>query len=107
MPEADTIVRPGAETVTTPDTTPSLSTDKVDSAHIVMVPEGEPDQTPQAYVLRASIEGFPVTAICGYTWVPGKDPRKLPICAECKLLFDTTGSDLEHRHNTNGGLPDA
>ena len=47
-----------------------LGTPKKDQAHIVMVPPGEPDQTPQAYVLRARVEGFPITALCGFVWIP-------------------------------------
>jgi hypothetical protein len=78
--------------------------DPADAAHIVMVPEGEPDQTPQAYVLRATIEGFPVTAVCGYVWVPGKDPRNKPVCSPCKEFFESNGRDLDKRR---GNLPDA
>ncbi len=107
MSEAPTIVRPEVDTGTPPVTDLRTTTDKSDAAHIVMVPDGEPDQTPQAYVLRASVEGFPITAICGWVWVPGKDPKRLPVCVECKDLFDTNGRDLQDRWNTNGGLPDA
>lgn len=64
------------------------STDKSEQAHIVMVPPGEKDQTPQAYVLRARVEGFPVTALCGYTWVPNKQATGLPVCAECKAIYE-------------------
>lgn len=78
--------------------------DPGDAAHIVMVPPGEPDQTPQAYVLRATVEGFPVTAVCGYVWVPGKDPRKKPVCSPCKEFYETHGSDLDQRRDH---LPDA
>lgn len=74
-----------------------------DATHIVMVPPGEHDSTPQAYVLRARIEGFPVTAICGYIWVPERDPGVLPVCSTCLHVYQTQGSDLDQR----GELPDA
>lgn len=74
-----------------------------DSTHIVMVPPGEADTTPQAYVLRARIEGFSVTAICGYTWVPERDPSVLPVCSTCLHIYQTQGLDLDQR----GKLPDA
>jgi hypothetical protein len=74
-----------------------------DASHIVMVPAGEKDQTAQAYVLRARIEGFPVAALCGWTWVPQKDPKPLPVCSTCLHIYQTQGSDLDKR----GELPDA
>lgn len=73
------------------------------AAHIVMVPAGEPDQTPQAYVLRARIEGFPVTALCGYTWVPEKDPRDKPVCSGCLDIYQQPGDHRDERDE----LPDA
>lgn len=79
-----------------------LSTDKSEQAHIVLVPWNEPDQTPQAYVMRARIEGFPITALCGYTWVPNKMATGLPVCEECRAIYehDPLG------HNDRQGLPD-
>lgn len=79
------------------------STDKSECAHIVMVPSDQEDETPQAYVMRARVEGFPVTALCGYTWVPNKMATGLPVCEECKFLYEHVGSDLPDRH---GNLPD-
>lgn len=74
-----------------------------DSSHIVMVPPGEPDTTPQAYVLRARIEGFPVTALCGYTWVPQRDPAPLPVCSRCLDIYHQPGDNRDDREE----LPDA
>ncbi len=88
------------ERVITSETT---STAKSEQAHIVMVPPGEDDSTPQAYVMRARVEGFPVTALCGYTWVPNKMATGLPVCEECKFLYENVGADLPDRFNN---LPD-
>lgn len=74
-----------------------------DSAHIVMVPPGEKDETPQAYVMRARVEGFAITAVCGYRWVPERDPQPLPVCAKCLEFYQNNGRDLEDRQ----GPPDA
>lgn len=74
------------------------TTDKAEQAHIVMTPPGQPDQTPHAYVMRARVEGFPVTALCGYTWVPNKKATGLPLCEECKFLYENVGADLPDRH---------
>lgn len=95
--KVETMVRP-IEVVET-----NTTEDPEGAAHIVMVPTGEPDQTPQAYVMRARIEGFPITAVCGHVFVPQKDPKPLPVCAPCKEFFQTNGKDLDNR----GDLPDA
>lgn len=63
-------------------------------AHIVMVPADQPDETPQAYVMRARFEGFPITALCGFTWVPNKQATGLPVCQPC---VDEYQQDGEHR----------
>lgn len=74
-----------------------------DASHIVRVPPGQPDQTPQAYVMRASVEGFPVRAECGYEWIPSRDPLPLPVCSRCLEIYqhDPKG------HGDRGELPDA
>ena len=83
----------------------TTETDDPDEAsHIVKVPPGEPDQTPQAYVMRARLEGFPITALCGYTWVPVRDPIPLPVCSTCRDVWENVGADLDER---KGRLPDA
>lgn len=79
----------------------TTSNNKPESAHIVLKPKDEKDETVHAYVMRARIEGFPIVALCGYTWVPNKKAEGLPVCEECKAIYD---------HNPNGmdrdGLPD-
>lgn len=76
-----------------------------EATHIVLVPTALKGQfsTPQAYVLAARIEGFEVTALCGYTWVPDKDPTPLPVCSGCLDIYrnDPKG------HGDRGDLPDA
>lgn len=74
-----------------------------EASHIVMVPPVEDDETPQAYVLRARIEGFPVTALCGHQWVPRRDPKPLPVCATCLDLFQNDPNGRDNRDE----LPDA
>lgn len=74
-----------------------------EASHIVMTPPGEHDTTPQAYVLRARVEGFPVTAVCGHVWVPGRDPKPLPICSRCLAVYHQPGENRDDRDE----LPDA
>jgi hypothetical protein len=39
---------------------------------------------PASAVLEAAISGTPVTALCGKTWVPDRDPRKFAPCQTCQ-----------------------
>lgn len=68
--------------------------------HIVYVPP-EVTETATAYVLGARINGTPIEALCGYTWVPHRDPSQFPVCQECVDLFVANVADGQ------GGLPDA
>ena len=43
-------------------------------AHIVV---------PASAVTEAYITGNPVTALCGKTWVPSRDPTRYPVCPTC------------------------
>lgn len=38
-------------------------------------------------ILRAAVDGVPATALCGKTWIPGRDPEKYPVCPSCKELM--------------------
>lgn len=72
-PDEDLMVRPDVETG---DDDPSHL------AHIL-----HPRYTP-AMLMEARFEGTPVEAWCGYTWVPTRDPKRLPLCAKCKALHE-------------------
>jgi hypothetical protein len=39
-------------------------------------------------ITEAMVTGTPVVALCGKVWVPTRDPKKYPICPECKRLFE-------------------
>ena len=35
--------------------------------------------------------GEPITAVealCGFVWVPSRDPKQLPICEKCKSIYE-------------------
>jgi hypothetical protein len=55
-----------------------------DCAHIVKVGPGE---TAAAKITEARIFGTPVEALCGYVWVPSKNPRNMPVCQKCKDIY--------------------
>jgi len=74
-----------------------------DASHIVMVPPGEKDESPHAYVLRARVEGFPIEALCGHTWIPHRNPAPLPVCEACLNIYQNDPQG----HGDRGELPDA
>lgn len=56
-------------------------------AHYVFVPAGD-TRSAEAIVLEARVNGSPVTALCGKTWVPFRDPQRFPVCPDCKGIKD-------------------
>ncbi|MCU1354124.1 MAG: hypothetical protein JWM05_3333 [Acidimicrobiales bacterium] len=56
--------------------------------------EGDHDRfahvvVPASAVTEAYITGQPVTALCGKTWVPSRNPERYPICPTCKEILQT------------------
>jgi hypothetical protein len=95
----DTLVRPIESTDVEQEV--RTSSDKPESSHIVMDADRERDD-PQAYLMEARVEGFPVTALCGHVFVPSRSVKSLPVCSECKEIFES-----EDRSDDSGsGLPD-
>ena len=39
-------------------------------------------------ILESAMSGEPVTALCGKVWVPGRDPKKFPVCPMCQEIYD-------------------
>ncbi len=91
-------------TVLERDTAHDLLTtdDPARAAHIVFVPE-ELNITPQALILAARIEGVPVVALCGYRWIPHRDPAAFPVCEKCVEVYHRPG---DHRDDRNE-MPEA
>ncbi len=45
-------------------------------------------------VVEGMINQTPVTALCGKVWVPGRDPKKYPICPTCREIAESMGWSL-------------
>lgn len=45
--------------------------------------------------MKGYILGEPVTALCGKTWVPSRDPKKYPLCERCKEIAE----QYKQKHN--------
>lgn len=69
------------------ETNSETSLDEPIFSHIV---ERDPENTAHAKILKARIEGTPVTALCGYVWVPSRDPERHPVCPKCLEIFEFT-----------------
>lgn len=39
-------------------------------------------------ILASALSGSPVIALCGKVWVPGRDPKKFPVCPTCQEIYD-------------------
>jgi hypothetical protein len=40
-------------------------------------------------LMGAMVEGTPVRALCGKLWVPSRDPKRFPVCPECKEIYES------------------
>ncbi len=54
-----------------------------------IIDRGDDPRSVQAIITEARVMGTPVTALCGYTWVPSRDPKKHPLCKKCEEIFPT------------------
>lgn len=45
--------------------------------------DSEKYPTTEAYIMAAMVEGFPIEALCGKRWIPGRDIKKYPVCQKC------------------------
>lgn len=39
-------------------------------------------------IMESALSGEPVIALCGKVWVPGRDPKRFPVCPQCKEIID-------------------
>lgn len=39
-------------------------------------------------IMESALSGEPVRALCGKVWVPGRDPKKFPVCPTCQEILD-------------------
>jgi Protein of unknown function (DUF3039) len=97
MAAVETDRRVSTDTIIDERTDERTELDNGKCAHIVRT---EPGQTATAVVLQARIEGTPLTALCGYVFVPQRDPKSLPVCPKCKEIYDLMRMMNEHLHET-------
>lgn len=40
-------------------------------------------------IMSSAVSGQPVVALCGKVWTPGRDPKKYPVCPQCKEIYES------------------
>jgi Protein of unknown function (DUF3039) len=40
-------------------------------------------------IVDSAVSGTPVVALCGKVWVPSRDPKRFPVCPECKKIYES------------------
>ncbi|GAA2232627.1 hypothetical protein GCM10010401_00520 [Rarobacter faecitabidus] len=54
-------------------------------------------------ILESALSGKPVVALCGKIWVPGRDPKKFPICPVCKEIYEGLRDPQDDGDGSDGG----
>jgi Protein of unknown function (DUF3039) len=44
---------------------------------------------PKDKLTEALVMGTPVIALCGKVWVPSRDPKRFPVCPQCKEIWES------------------
>ncbi|HYT10522.1 MAG TPA: DUF3039 domain-containing protein [Mycobacteriales bacterium] len=44
---------------------------------------------PKNKLMEALVNGTPVRALCGKVWTPSRDPKKYPVCPDCKQIWES------------------
>jgi DUF3039 family protein len=39
-------------------------------------------------IVESAVTGDPVVALCGKVWTPSRDPKRFPVCPECKEIYE-------------------
>jgi hypothetical protein len=40
-------------------------------------------------IVESTVTGTPLVALCGKVWVPSRDPKRYPVCPECKEIYES------------------
>jgi hypothetical protein len=93
-------LEPGSTTVVAP-AQPEAVVDEGDHermTHIVLegfkVRRGRRFLSTGTNVVEGMVNGTPVRALCGKTWVPGRDPGRYPLCPTCREIAEARGWKL-------------
>jgi hypothetical protein len=65
--------------------------------HTSYDPEKHAHYVKKKRIVDASVGGYEIEALCGYRFIPTKNPDKLPICPPCKEIFENGSEDERDR----------
>ncbi|NAZ82894.1 DUF3039 domain-containing protein [Kineococcus sp. R8] len=54
-------------------------------------------------ITESAVTGTPVIALCGKVWVPGRDPKRFPVCPTCKEIYQGLQRDGGKDGGQGGG----
>jgi hypothetical protein len=66
----------------------TIMTDNANPIYTHIVDRGDDKRPAEAIIMESRVHGYPLTALCGYTWVPSRDPNKYPVCLKCMEMFE-------------------
>jgi hypothetical protein len=70
--------------------TDTLTEESVDTDY--RLDEGDHEKfshyVPKDFLMQSMVEGVPIRALCGKVWVPSRDPKRFPVCPECKRIYE-------------------
>lgn len=66
-----------------------MTTDTLTTPNAIDTATGDHDTFAHYVKIHALIEGGEATALCGKKWIPRKDPKKYPVCPDCKRIFES------------------
>ena len=74
---------PGAQTIVD---------ERVGERRDLRIEEGDHERcahyVPKAKLTEAMVMGTPVVAVCGKVWVAVRGPDRVPVCPECREIWD-------------------
>ncbi len=73
---------------------PDLDDDHERMSHIVLegyTPKGGDFVSVGPSVVEGIVNRTAVRALCGKEWVPGRDPKRYPLCPTCKEIAESMG----------------
>lgn len=79
------------DVLTKPDIILDTNTDEElendDSEHSHIIERDPSGRDAHTIILEARVNGTPLRALCGYVFVPHKNPDNLPLCSKCEELL--------------------
>ena len=69
------------------DTTPQTGGGGGDSSRRAHIVKKDGTKGASTIVTEAMVMGIEIEAICGFRWVPSRDPGKFPVCEACRDIL--------------------